>query len=602
MSTRTPHIAALAVALLASALVGCGDDDGKDDELTEGAAPLGDVAIDLTSIGTFDQPISIVSRPDDTALYVAGFKGTVVKVNVSGEGTARTYTADAAPLLDIDAQVITEGERGLLDIAFSPDGARLYVSYTADPGGAVTVASYAYNGMAVDTASRKEVLSVEHTAENHNGGDITFGPDGFLYVGLGDGGGGGDPDGNAQDTQKLFGKILRIDPEGATGGDAYAIPAGNPFAGGQGGKPEIWLTGVRNPWRYSFDPETGDLWVGDVGQGAWEEIDLLPASGSGGAGKGANLGWSEMEGTHPFEGGTNPEGAVLPVHEYALHDDGTCAVTGGVVYRGPYDDLDGAYVYGDSCQSKVRALRVDNGQVTEDVTFDDATAQQLVSFGTDNGGDVYVVGMGAGEIYRIDDPTPSEEPPPSPTSSSPSSTEPPGPSSTDTPPSTPETTVPSDPSPTTTAAPPTTIAGDPGGLRAQYFAKADFTGTTHERVEPRVYLDYEHAPFEDIPADGFSVRWTGELRIDTAGDYTFVTTSDDGARLWIDGQLAIDAWADHPVRDDAKVLTLAAGRHAIRMDFHDTAGIAFAKLSWTGPGISREVIPGPNLYPAVAAG
>ncbi|HMG39899.1 MAG TPA: PQQ-dependent sugar dehydrogenase [Acidimicrobiales bacterium] len=601
------HVAALPLALLALVpVVACGgaEDEGHD-ELTQAAAPLADIDLELTSIGQFDQPISIVGRPDDTALFVAGFKGTVTRVDVAGEGRSRTYTVGEQPLLDIDDQVITEDERGLLDIAFSPDGDRLYVSYTAEPDGTHTVVSYAYNGSTLDTASRKVVFELADTEPNHNGGDLEFGPDGYLYYAMGDGGGGGDPDGNAQNPLSLFGKIMRLDPEGATGDEGYAIPADNPFADGQGGKAEVWAYGLRNPWRFSFDAETGDLWIGDVGQGGWEEVDLLPAAGGdGSAGKGANLGWNEVEGTHGYEGGTNPDGAVLPVYEYALHEEGTCAVTGGVVYRGPYEALDGAYLYGDSCQSKVRALRVEDGKVTESLVFDDAGADQLVSFGTDNGGDVYVVGMGAGEIYRIDDPTPSSEPPPSPdpTASTTTTTDGTSPSSTTEPPATtePPSTEPPSPS-TTTTGPAGTLPGDPGGLRAEYFDNVDLTGTSHSRVEPRVYLDYEHEPFEDFEADTFSVRWTGELRVDTAGEYTLTTTSDDGARLWVDDQLLVDAWSSHAVRDDARKVTLAAGRHRIRMEYYEDTGVAVARLSWAGPGIPREVIPGPNLHPAGAS-
>ncbi|HEY8543740.1 MAG TPA: PQQ-dependent sugar dehydrogenase, partial [Acidimicrobiales bacterium] len=601
MTTPRPVAATLAlVALAPVALSGCGGDGDDGAEATAAAAPLAELDLALTSIGTFEQPISIVSRPDDTALFVAGFRGTVTRVDVAGEGADRTYTKGDV-LLDIDDQVITEGERGLLDIEFSPDGDRLYVSYSAEPDGAHTVVSYAYNGATLDPGSRKEVFSLPDTEPNHNGGDLEFGPDGYLYYALGDGGGGGDPQGNAQNTDSLLGKILRLDPEGATGDEGYVVPADNPFAGGAGGgRPEVWAYGLRNPWRFSFDSRTGDLWIGDVGQGAWEEVDLLPAGEGGtGAGKGANLGWNEMEGSHGYEGGSNPEGAVLPVYEYALHEDGTCAVTGGIVYRGPYEDLQGAYVYGDSCQSKVRALRVEGGEVTEHVVFDDAGVEQLVSFGTDNGGDLYVVGMAAGEIFRIDDPTPGDGGGGDPTPSS--STDPPAPSSSSTePPSPSSSTAP--PTPSSSAPPAAPAAADePGGLLAEYFPGVELAGTPGQtRIEPRVLLDYEHEPFEGFPADGWSVRWSGDLRVDTAGEYTLIVTSDEGARLWVDGQVVIDAWSAHSVRDDAVEITLAAGRHPIRLEYYDQAGVAFAKLSWAGPGISREVIPGPNLHPATA--
>ena len=410
------YLAAALGTLLAATGAACGGDDDKGEpiqgELDEAEPPpatdaeggeveaLADIELSFTSIGQFEQPIAIVPRADDAAMYVAGFNGTVTKVDVSGEGTDRTYTPADEPLLDIDDEVITEGERGLLDIEFSPDGARLYVSYSAEPDGTSTVAVYDFDGEAVDEGSRKEILTVEDFAPNHNGGDITFGPDGFLYVAMGDGGGGGDPETNGQDTGALLGKLLRIDPEGAVGTDeGYLIPPDNPFADGADGAPEVWLYGVRNPWRFAFDSANDDLWIGDVGQGSWEEIDWLPAAD--GSGKGANLGWNEVEGSHPFEGGTNPEGAVLPIYEYENGDDG-CAITGGVVYHGPVAGLEGAYLFGDSCQSYLRAIRIADGEVVEEGRFEDLGAPQLVSFGTDAGGDVYVVGMAEGDIYRID--------------------------------------------------------------------------------------------------------------------------------------------------------------------------------------------------------
>jgi hypothetical protein len=238
--------------------------------------------------------------------------------------------------------------------------------------------------------------------------------------------------------------------------------------------------------------------------------------------------------------------------------------------------------------------------VTEHVVFDDAGVDQLVSFGTDNGGDVYVVGLAAGEIYRIDDPTPSgDDPAPDPTApptSDPGATTGTTAPGTTAPPATdpPATSVPA------TSTPPGTIGGDPGGLLAEYFEGVELAGEPHARIEPRVYLDVEHEPFEGFPADGWSARWSGELRVDTAGEHTLIVTSDDGARLWVDGEVVIDAWAAHSVRDDAVEITLEAGRHPVRLEYFDQDGVAFAKLSWIGPGLSREVIPGPNLYPAPA--
>ena len=217
---------------------------------------------------------------------------------------------------------------------------------------------------------------------NHNGGDIEFGPDGYLYVALGDGGSGGDPEGNGQDTRRPAGEDPAHRPVGA-GGNEYGIPEDNPFADG-GGAPEVWLYGVRNPWRLTFHPDSGDLWVADVGQQSWEEIDVLPASDGGGAGAGANLGWNEMEGTHPYEGGSPPDGAVEPIFEYG-HDEG-CSITGGVIYTGTaVAGLAGAYLFADYCTGQLRAVRGDADGATDGHVWEDAAVSQPVSFGVDPG-------------------------------------------------------------------------------------------------------------------------------------------------------------------------------------------------------------------------
>lgn len=371
------------------------------------AVPLADVSLTPVEIGQFDAPIALVERTNDRDLYVAERAGRVIRVAVADEGGQRTYTPAGEPLLDISDQVTTDGERGLLDIAFSPDGTRLFLSYSQAPEGTSTIVSYDFvNGTAIDEGSRREILTIEDFAPNHNGGDIEFGPDGYLWIAMGDGGGSGDPEQTGQDTNQLLGKLLRIDPMGATGGQPYAIPPDNPFADGAGGRPEIWLYGVRNPWRFSFDAgppgarrgATNDLWIGDVGQGAWEEIDYLPATGD--TGRGANLGWSEMEGAHPFEDGSNPPDGVLPIFEYP-NPDGGCAITGGVVYRGAANpDLQGAYLFGDFCQPQLRAIRQDGGRVVDERIFD-VEVSSLVSFGVDDDGEVYAVSLD-GPIYRLD--------------------------------------------------------------------------------------------------------------------------------------------------------------------------------------------------------
>jgi len=358
-------------------------------------SPLDEIELTLTPVAEAEAPTALVTRPGADALYVAEREGVVRPVRVSGSGADRSYEV-GEPLLDISDEVVTGSEQGLLDITFSADGGVLYVSYSLAPDGDTRIAAYEMSGGTVDTSSRREILAVEQPYSNHNGGDIELGPDGFLYVALGDGGSGGDPHGNGQDTGVLLGKILRIDPTRPAGGQEYGIPDDNPFADGRGGRPEVWIYGVRNPWRFTFDRATDDLWVADVGQNQWEEIDLLPAADGGG--RGANLGWNGMEGTHEFEGG-NPDGGVLPVFEYS-HDEG-CSVTGGVVYRGTaVAGLGGAYLFGDYCAGQLRALRVAGGEVTEEHAYD-ATVDDLVSFAEDADGEVYVLSLG-GDIFRID--------------------------------------------------------------------------------------------------------------------------------------------------------------------------------------------------------
>ena len=406
----------LAAGLVGLGLAGCGDDDGgasgvttTERPATEGEPPAGDsttapaaespldgIEITATPVAQVDSPTALVVRPGSPTMYVAERAGRVRPVTVTGTGPDRTYQV-GDPVLDISANVVADGERGLLDIEFSDDGGTLYVHYSLAPGGDARVAAYTMAGDDVDTGSYRELLAVEDPYPNHNGGEMEFGPDGYLYIGLGDGGGGGDPEDNGQDTQALLGKILRIDPANPSGGREYGIPSDNPFADGEGGRPEVWLYGVRNPWRFSFDRANGDLWIGDVGQNEWEEIDQLPAAAGGG--RGENLGWNEMEATHPFEGGSNPDGGVLPVFEYS-HDEG-CSVTGGVAYRGSaIPGLAGAYLFSDYCQGDVRALRVRDGQVTEERSFD-AHVDQLVAFAEDTGGEVYALSL-LGGIYRLD--------------------------------------------------------------------------------------------------------------------------------------------------------------------------------------------------------
>jgi glucose/arabinose dehydrogenase len=243
-------------------------------------------------------------------------------------------------------------------------------------------------------SSARTVLFVRQPFANHNGGGLVFGPDGDLYVGLGDGGSGGDPKGNGQSLSTLLGKMLRIRPT-PDGPDPYEIPDGNPFLGSSGALPQIWAFGLRNPWRFSFDRLTGDLWIGDVGQGEWEEIDRQPAGSPGGQ----NYGWNLTEGNHLFGGASPPPHWVRPVYEYS-HESGGCAVVGGFVYRGAaIPALRGAYLFTDNCDGRIMGLRIQGGRAAV-VRPLDAGVSSPSSFGQDLHGELYVLSL-AGGVYRI---------------------------------------------------------------------------------------------------------------------------------------------------------------------------------------------------------
>ncbi len=301
-----------------------------------------------------------------------------------------------APFLDIRDRVGSRGsEQGLLGLAFHPryaENGYLYVNYT-DTNGDTHIARFTVsegNPDQADPTTEKTLMVVSQPFGNHNGGVVVFGPDGYLYLGLGDGGSGGDPQGNAQSTQTLLGKILRIDVDS---GDPYGIPPDNPFAG-EGGLPEIWAYGLRNPWRISFDRLIGDLYIGDVGQNQWEEIDFL----SSGAQPGANFGWDYREGFHPFEGAYQGNDLIDPLIEYD-HSQG-CSVTGGVVYRGiNLQAWQGVYIYGDYCSGNVWGLlRNSDGSWQNGLLFQ--TNSRISSFGVDEAGELYLVDH-RGDIYHL---------------------------------------------------------------------------------------------------------------------------------------------------------------------------------------------------------
>jgi glucose/arabinose dehydrogenase len=267
------------------------------------------------------------------------------------------------------------------------------VNYT-DTAGDTRIVEYAFAGGRADPSSARELLTIDQPYPNHNGGHLAFGPDGKLWIGMGDGGSGNDPEDRAQNLGTLLGKLLRIDPM-PSAGRQYTIPGDNPFVGRSGARGEIWAFGLRNPWRFSFDRETGDLWVGDVGQNAVEEVDFAPASSTGGE----NFGWPGMEGTRSNKGG-RPAGAVDPIVDYRQADGG-CSVTGGYVYRGTrVPALAGAYLYGDYCAGNVLALRQSGGQVTEQADLG-VDVDSLSSFGQDGAGELYALSLD-GPLYRVD--------------------------------------------------------------------------------------------------------------------------------------------------------------------------------------------------------
>jgi glucose/arabinose dehydrogenase len=341
---------------------------------------------------------------------VAGDLNSPVGFDNAGDGSGRLFILEqpgrililkdgntlAPPFLDIRDRVGRRGsEQGLLGLAFHPRYAEngfFYVNYT-DLNGDTNISRFSVDGANPDIAdpsSEKRLMFVEQPYPNHNGGSVVFGPDGYLYLGLGDGGAGGDPQGNAQSTDTLLGKILRID---INSGDPYTIPPDNPFAGG-GGLPEIWAYGLRNPWRFSFDPLLGDVYIGDVGQNAWEEIDYLPAGSS----PGANFGWDRQEGLHHFEGVNLGDNFIDPVAEYD-HSQG-CSVTGGVVYRGSnLAGWQGVYLYGDYCSGRVWGLlHTPDGNWQNELLFQ--TGMSISSFGVDESGEVYLLDHN-GSVYRL---------------------------------------------------------------------------------------------------------------------------------------------------------------------------------------------------------
>ncbi len=342
----------------------------------------------------FVNPTAVTNAGDGSGrLFVVQREGQIWIVNPGG-------AVSEEPFLDVAGIVRASNEQGLLGLTFHPDyedNGRFFISYTARPDAPDVIAEYHVTSDPdrADPASGRVLVSFPDPAPNHNGGALAFGPDGYLYISMGDGGGQDDQFQNSQNLNSLLGKLLRIDVDGTpTAGKNYAIPPTNPFVDG-GGAPEIWAYGMRNPWRMSFDRAWGDLYIGDVGGGAWEEIDRQPADAPGGL----NYGWPIMEGRHCRTGSCTISDFVQPIAEYS-HDTGGCAVIGGYVYRGEAQpELEGVYVFADWCTGVVYTLQVDQGTITPKPVLDSGLAPS--AFGEDESGEVYLVDWAGGGLYRV---------------------------------------------------------------------------------------------------------------------------------------------------------------------------------------------------------
>jgi len=359
------------------------------------AAPLDSIILELQPIvGGLDTPVGIANAGDGSGRLFVLEKVGRIRVVQGG-------VLASVPFLDITSRVgSSSNEQGLLGLVFHPDYANngfFFINYT-DRQGDTVVARYKVSAdpAQADPASETTVLTIDQPAANHNGGGLVFGPDGYLWVGTGDGGGAGDRFGNGQKGQTLLGKMLRLDVDD---GQPYTIPRDNPFVADPNVRDEIWAIGMRNPWRYSFDRLTGDLYIADVGQGQYEEVDFQPAGDPGGQ----NYGWPIMEGLHcyPESRSCDQAGLTLPVFEYD-HSQG-CSITGGYVYRGQeFLFLTGVYLFGDYCSGRIGGLiRASSGQGAWQGSWLSQADVQLSSFGEDEAGELYLVDMGRGDLFKV---------------------------------------------------------------------------------------------------------------------------------------------------------------------------------------------------------
>jgi glucose/arabinose dehydrogenase len=335
-------------------------------------------------------PLFLTAPASDPRLFILEQPG---RIRIVENGTLLP-----TPFLDLVGQISSGGERGLLGLAFHPSYATngfFYVYYTA-LNGDLTIERYTVSASpnSANEGSAHVIITAPHSSQtNHNGGMLAFGTDGKLYIGTGDGGGGGDPDENGQDLGTLLGKLLRIDVDAA---DPYQIPPDNPFVATAGARGEVWALGLRNPWRWAFDRPAGRLHIADVGQSAWEEVNVMPAATGG-----LNYGWDVMEGLHCYEpsSGCGQSGLTLPVLEYG-HGEG-CSITGGFVYRGAaIPSLQGTYFYADYCAGWVRSFRYANNAATEQQEWAFGALGNILSFGEDADGELYILSAN-GAVYRI---------------------------------------------------------------------------------------------------------------------------------------------------------------------------------------------------------
>lgn len=380
-SGSTPTVAPTTTLSATTSSVPVENSTTTDPSVTTTTLSLDDLHLRLVEVGSgFVAPVLLVADPDGGEDLVVEQQGTVSRVG------------SHQPVLDISGDVDFSGERGLLGLAFHPEftvNRLAYVNYTDGDGTTVIEQFVVGPDGLFDMASRNVLLRIGQPAPNHNGGMIAFGPNGYLWIGMGDGGASNDKFQTAQDSQSLLGAMLRISVDGS---DSYAVPADNPFADGDGGAPEVWATGVRNPWRFAFDGS--DVWIADVGQGQIEEVNVADASAGG-----LNYGWSVMEGTQCFNADSCDSAPfVVPVTEYT-HDDG-CSITGGYVYRGPsIPELSGHYFYSDFCSGILRSIHPDDGD--RDWTQDVGSVPGPTGFGIGGDGELYISSQG-GQIFRLE--------------------------------------------------------------------------------------------------------------------------------------------------------------------------------------------------------